>query len=240
MNERSGSDWLEARYDAVTGTDVAKIMGLDPSCSRVKLFRSKVERRDLMEDAGALTRQYLELGRAFEPIALNSFKTLWPESEGFVPGMTPHRTYNWLCGTADYLTQSSVVEIKCHFHPGMSEATPIQCVDALPVRHWCQVQTYLEIFEKPYGVLYSWTMNHGSTAFQILRDQNFFFAIALPELTEFWTNLKKFKSKEGTPEYLEYLNNLKFARGQKQYNIRLIQEKIKMGVHMLKKGEKLT
>ena len=62
MNERSGEEWIQARYECVTSTDVVRIMGCEEQCSRKILLKSKFTKTDLMENASDFTKTLLAWG----------------------------------------------------------------------------------------------------------------------------------------------------------------------------------
>ena len=219
MDERSGQEWLDARFNSVTGTDVAKIMGCDDRVSPQKLLASKLFKLDLMANASEITKDLLKMGTVFEEAALSSFKVSMRGSEGFVPGMSPHPELNWFCGTPDFIGYRDdgsrfVVEVKTHFWPSPFEATPFPQKEAIPLKHWLQVQSYLEILDIDEGYLWSWTLSQGATCFRIVRDKEWWSESVAPKLVKFWSILCLLK--ENNCDIDPKSINLKWGRGEKQ------------------------
>jgi putative phage-type endonuclease len=202
----SGSeDWLRHRHTAVTGTDVGKVLGLDPYCTRKHLMECKVREIDQLKNANAITKRIVSMGNTFEEAAREAFVTGDPimRSQGFKPSLHHSKRYEYLCGTPDYLipsgTGGTVVEIKTHFYPNMEMAEPLKEV---PPKHYLQVQAYLEIMEWEEGLLWSWTMNRGHALWRITRDQETWQQWVEPHLRVFHETLKALRREEktGDPE----------------------------------------
>lgn len=223
--ERDGEAWRALRYEHVTGTDVARILGMDPYVSRRRLLESKLAHADPSDSAGPYAQRLMAMGRESEPAARDAFVALaetYGPAEFRVPGFVEHRTYTWLAGTPDLLViehgkPAGVVEIKCHFHPDPALADPIACEADFPLRHWLQVQTYLEILNVDNGFLWSWTRCQGATLFHVQRaDPALFEHCVLPLLYEFKDILRKYYRAEGpTTAPKEDLAKLVFRRGEK-------------------------
>ena len=198
MNQRTGEEWKQARYECVTGTDVAKIMGCDDSCSRKKLMELKIARVDPMDTASDYTKHMVSLGTTFERAALSEFRLVAAQCElgknGYVPGMSPHPVYDWFTGTPDYILEAPdgtkcVVEIKTHWFPSACEACPM---DIMKKKHWLQVQSYLEILDLNVGYLWSWTMSNGYALFRIERARDFWNGVVWPQIL-FFHDIFEFK-----------------------------------------------
>ena len=234
MGGRSGAEWLAARFNAITATDVGKILGCDSTTSRKKLFESKVMKIDPLADASSRTKEFLLLGRQFEPVACEAFMR-WGyeqgEIDGYIPGMTPHRVIPWLTGTPDWIARywlapknpPMVVEFKTHFYPTITEARPIADVSALPLKYWLQLQIYLEIMDYQVGLLWSWTVSHGHTCFRVTRDREFFNTAILPILEWFWDRFSKVKDRPGSSDYLTAVASMKFHPREKHKLVELVQ-----------------
>lgn len=216
MNQRSGDEWKAARHDVITGTDVGKILGCDSQCSRTKLLGCKIAGIDPAEDASDYAKHLMELGKAFEPVALGAFKEVREahglDYEGVVPGMKAHSLVPWFVGTPDFILDDggAVVEIKTHFYPSAARARPFECVQRIPSRHWLQVQAYMEILDVDTGFLWSWTMENGGSCFEIRRAKMFWIQTVMPELSEFWAKMVEGKKARKTwaqtvsPEFPEF------------------------------------
>lgn len=223
MDQRQGDDWKEERYNHVTGTDVAKIMGVDKETSAMKLVDAKVRKIDLMADATLVTKSFLLLGNVFEESAKQSFlrdmgnHVRASSSDGV---LTRDLIYPWLAGTPDYIVKapghSMVVEFKTHFWPMPTEATPYESTERVPLKHWLQVQCYLHIMDVKIGLLYSWTMSHSRTMFLIARDDTTWAAFIFPKLMKFRNAMVEARGHEiGSPEYLKIIASLRWKSGEK-------------------------
>lgn len=233
--ERQGAEWLKARYHAVTGTDVGKILGCDRETSRTKLLKTKAKEIDPLATAGPITQTYLFLGRQFEAPALEYFKSWassnWIGYRGYVPGMTTHPIFKWLTGTPDYVMEKSngdkaIVEIKTHFWPELTRATPIQSVDEIPLKHWLQVQTYMEIYDLNEGWLFSWTFSNGYTVFKLARDKDFWDRWVFPQIWLFWRILETVRNKYGSKEWMEASTDLKWRKGHRKEMVDLVSARV--------------
>jgi predicted phage-related endonuclease len=169
MNERSGDDWKNKRYECVTGTDISMIMGCN-TILRMALCRSKVNKTELLANTNELTKNYLFLGREFENPALTEFRLEYIRSKrglsGYVPGMIAHRDHPWLTGTPDYILnhwdgKQILVEVKTHWNPSSEKVWPIMTFDAIPPKYWLQIQAYLLILNLDTGYIWSWTLKNG-------------------------------------------------------------------------------
>jgi len=219
----------------VTGTDVGKIMGCDEYCSRKKLLESKILKKDLLENASPFTKTLLSLGNQFENPALlecrRCFSNLKIGKDGFVPGMSPHNDYSWFTGTPDYIFDhvngfKAIIEVKTHWYPSPTEATPISEVSQIPLKYWLQVQAYLEIRDLPKGFLWSWTLINGNTCFEINRDKEFFNDVIIPELIRF---RHSYESKVDG-------NLVKFKRSEKKRLVHMIFYQMKLTTRMIIKN----
>ena len=106
------------------------------------------------------------------------------------PRNDSQRNFSWITGTPDYIIDhvngyKAIIEVKKHWHPSPSEAQPISDVSLLPLKHWLQVQTYLEINDLTVGYLWSWTILNSHTCLRIRRDRDFFQNVILPEVLKF-------------------------------------------------------
>jgi len=230
---RDGNEWRHARFACVTGTDVAKILGVDSSVSRRRLFACKLAHADPTCNAGPFLRNLLQLGKVYEPAARDDFITqmhretypLCPAPLYVVPGMEAHRGYSWITGTPDLFICDSatgnvrnIVEIKCHFYPDPLQATPYLSTADLPLKHWLQVQTYMEIKNVETGHLWSWTLRNGATLFNIRRMKNTVWNQCIfPAMNQFHDILTTFYDRNRpviAPRVA--LEHLTFNRGEKE------------------------
>jgi hypothetical protein len=234
MEQREGNDWKNARYHAVTGTDVAKIMGCD-DMSKAKLLETKARMIDPLENAGHVTKTYLMLGRHFEETAKAAFAN-WAfysmvGCRGFTPGMSANPRHCWITGTPDWILeevggQKVVVEFKCHFYPSIDQAKPISSVPEIPLKHWLQVQTYMDNLDLEWTWLWSWTVSRGACAFRIKRDKVFWNDVVIPRLEEFYELMELARKQVGSSTWLKILADLRWKRGEKQVMVDMVSDRL--------------
>lgn len=232
MEQREGDEWKQARYHAVTGTDVGKIMGCDDNVSKTKLLETKAQMIDPMENAGATTKTYLMLGRHFEEAAKAAFANWAFYSlvgyQGFTPGMSASAARPWITGTPDWIIEEAgtkkkaVVEFKCHFYPSIEQARPIAAVAEIPLRHWLQIQCYMDILDMDNAWLWSWTICRGGTAFRIRRDKRWWNAVVVPRLEDFYRTMEKARTMVGSPEWVKILAEMRWGRGEKAAMVEMV------------------
>jgi len=223
MNERSGESWKIARYNSVTGTDVAKIMGCDERITPKMLLYNKLHMIDPLEKADPFTQSLLNLGNKYEGCALSDFRNIFLKKDlsynGYVPEMSAHRDYHWFTGTPDYICDywdnlKRVVEVKTHWYPNPQEAMPIKLPEDIPLKYWLQVQSYLEIMDIETGFLWSWTVQNGGRCHSIQRYREYWTKFVLPRILKFrslWADAIENPSCE-----VDILNQLVFQRGEKR------------------------
>lgn len=238
--ERETQDWKSYRFEAITGTDVGKILGCDSCCSKRKLFESKIQRVDVCENASEITKAFLSLGRKYESLALSDFlNTDIGESlgHGFVPTICQHKTISYFAGTPDYLypEDSVLIEIKTHFYPTPNQANPISFPKSIPLKYYLQVQSYLEIMNFDEGYLWSWTLNNGANLFWIKRDKDLFNDIISEKLERFYDSLTHAKEVGiESKAYLDILKTMKSKPGENSENQRVVEKS--MNTHTLFNG----
>ena len=229
MNQRSGDEWKAARNQCVTGTDVGIIMGCNQWVTPTKLLYQKITGEE--PNVSEYGKYLMDLGTKFEGSALGGFEfeemcATGKSVTGFVPGMTPHLEYSWLTGTPDFIIdkwgEKCIVEIKTHWYPTAKEAMPIQCVEDMPPKHWCQVQTYMEIFNYEFAYLYSWTLENGSTLFYVKRYKRCWEKSIFPQIQHFRDVYERNMRNPSSGESIEGV--LRWGRGQKQATIDIVME----------------
>jgi len=197
---RSGHDWITKRYNCITGTDVASILGVGYDSPKIVL-RTKISMSDSKRNANPYTVKLMSLGQLFESEALETFKQQHfgdvPET-GFVPGMITHHTLPWITGTPDYIItrpdRTEVTEIKVRCYPDMESAMPFMTADDVPDKFFLQVQTYLEITRSELGYLFSWSAKNGYSTYEIRRDKKLWDKFILPRISDFYKVLCKLRS----------------------------------------------
>jgi putative phage-type endonuclease len=229
--QREGEAWLEARRALVTGTDVAKILCLDPYCSRAQLVKEKVLGDAFEKRADKRSDYFKQMGQAQEPWAALSFQT-WlragHNSSKLETGtLVTDPVYTWLGGTPDALLGDDVVvEYKTRCFPTCLCATPI---DKVPPTYYLQVQTYLQVCNRNKGILYCWTWENGATVWRILRDENLFDVMLVPKLLAFHEHVSGTKKCYEAGEFGDqktFENTVsrifRAQRGEKDFNWQMV------------------
>jgi hypothetical protein len=161
--------------------------------AKEKILGDKLKKkRDLRGD------YFKSMGQSQEPWASLSFQA-WLTSAGsrptrkmVTPGLMKDKDNEWLGGTPDALLGDDVVvEFKTRCFPDCLTAEPITSV---PSTYYMQVQTYLQVCDRPKGVLYCWTWENGVSIWRILRDQVLFGDFVMGRLRKFWEQVRGMKS----------------------------------------------
>jgi len=180
----------------------------------------KINKLDPLDSAPEFTKYIVGLGNTFEHAALAHFRRVASEigigKVGYIPGMSPHPIYNWFTGTPDYILEAPdgtkcVVEVKTHWYPSVDEARPMEFMF---MKHWLQVQSYLEILNLDVGYLWSWTMSNGYALFRIDRAKIFWNDVVWPQVFLF---RHVFERQQSFLMFRnEILNKLTFRSHEKQ------------------------
>ena len=187
-----GSDaWKNERFLHITCTDLAKIMGLDSTCSRKKLLASKKLKKDLMEDANDYLKSLLERGKTYESAACSSYLRWRSETKqmglGYIPAMLEAPDYPNITGSPDYLFPNDkiVAEFKTHWYPSEDLAECYNSKEQIPPKYFLQVQGYLNITGFQKANLISWTLLNGFSVFEITYDEVLWCAAIRPSCVYF-------------------------------------------------------
>lgn len=184
-------EWKQERFKGISGRDVGVILGLEKSCTPLKLYRCKRDKKDQTENASDYAKNLMHLGSQMEDTVAAVYHG-WRLRSGLTdPGVRPNllrdREVPYLIGSPDCLYPESklVVEYKCHFHPSIAEAEPMRTPEELKLIYYLQVQTYLRITDCEKAHLISWTMCNGYVIFEILRDKFFWDHYIQPRIASF-------------------------------------------------------
>lgn len=165
---QGSSEWHAARAERLTASDFGAALGLNPYCSRQKLWRIKlgmetVERnhhiaRGEENEARALWQYQVEAGLLADEV-----------------GLVLHPAEQWLGASPDATVGSDgLVEIKC----------PVGFREAPPAYHLAQVQGQLEITGRDWCDYVQW-VDGDIRVTRVHRDAQWW-EWALPKLREFW------------------------------------------------------
>jgi putative phage-type endonuclease len=232
--QHGSEEWAARRWDSVTGTDVGKILGQDPETSRLRLLLCKAKKEE--PASTPYGQELMALGREFERVALEEY-LLWSRewNQGKVPNLTVHTDYPWLAGTPDWLNTASntVVELKTKFHPSPRLAGVPRSPEEIPLKHYMQVQTYMEILGSEHGRLLAWSPMNGYSVWEAVRDRQLMSEV-LPELSYFHSQVEELRA---VGVYTEAGTSV-LAKGRAEYGqkarwAKLIWESIKKSVVFL-------
>jgi putative phage-type endonuclease len=229
-----GTDaWRERRYDSVTGTEVAIIIGLNKDTSKMALMCLKAKREEAVFNP--FTRSLMDNGKLFEPAARACYERQFGVA-GRVPKLWVHSEEPYFAGSPDLVFDKDklLVEIKTHFYPAPEMSEPIASISQIPLKYYIQVQAYLEITGWEEGHLFSWTQFHGSRTFGIRRDPHLF-QVIFPELKKFVKALEEVRrvgldSEEGA----RIIRAQRMEKGGKDYWSDLVWDSMKNHTLLIK------
>jgi predicted phage-related endonuclease len=195
--EKGTSEWLESRSGTVCASEVASLLGLDQYVSRKRTL--EVKRGAAPQKMSSVSKKMCEWGRAMETVAICRLQSdhLTPD-KGYdcywvQPGSLQHSVYPWFVGAPDAVFITGLlddvplpVEIKCRSYPSPAAAIPYQDKYEIPVKHIVQIECYMELLGCGRAILYNWTPNNGSTAYNVYKDAEFFDRYVVPELYDFY------------------------------------------------------
>ena len=165
---QGSSEWLAERATRLTASDFGAALGLNPYCSRQKLWRIKCG----METVE--TNHHIQRGNDNERVALLEYSVAtgdWVDEVGLVV----HPAHDWLGASPDGLVgDSGLVEVKC----------PVALRSAPPAYHHAQIQGQLAITGREWCDYWQWT-TEGTSCIRVMRDAGWW-AQALPLLAVFW------------------------------------------------------
>lgn len=146
------ADWLRARQQGITASEIAVVMGLSPWDSPYALFHRKLGILPPIEDTPAMER-----GRVLEPYIADKFAQANPEFTLLGDGRQLYREsdelFSWMMATPDRLitdcrseisgdectcTAGPVALLECKTASDMSEWGE-EFTDEIPVHYRCQV-----------------------------------------------------------------------------------------------------
>lgn len=166
--KQGSEEWHAERAKRLTASDFGAALGVNPYCSRQKLWRIKVG----LETVG--DNIHITRGRDNEQQAIFEYSVEtghWVDEVGLVV----HPAHDWLGASCDGLVgDSGLVEVKC----------PVQIRAGPPAYHMAQVLGQLEVTARDWCDYWQWT-REGTSCIRIARDPAWW-ARALPVLERFW------------------------------------------------------
>ena len=162
------AEWHEERAKRLTASDFGAALGLNPYCSRQKLWRIKTGlesvgdnfhmRRGTEHESDAIFCYEMETGLLVDEV-----------------GMVCHPAHDWIACTPDGTVGSDgLVETKC----------PAQFRDEPPVYHMAQIQGQLECVGRAWCDYVQWV--DGEIRITRVPRNAAWWEWALPQLREFW------------------------------------------------------
>lgn len=183
-------EWLNMRFNYITGTDLGRILGIDKNMTRRGLLITKVYRKNKIF-TNPKTLEIMELGRDYEIYGIYAFEE-YMRKRGYFIGKRVfdkffliHEPYFGGTPDAIYLQSGVLLEVKTHHIPTSLLAKPYQDVNEIPLKYFLQVQHYLNLTEYEGGYLISWTVANGFTVFYMERDIELLNHLILPKSIEF-------------------------------------------------------
>lgn len=162
------SEWHAARERRLTASDFGAALGLNPCCSRQKLWRSKVGIEQVEETI------HMQRGTTHESDAIFCYQV----EHGVLvdeAGLVCHPAYDWLACTPDgAVGGDGLVETKC----------PTQFRDQPPAYHLAQIQGQLECTARVWCDYVQWV--DGEIRVKRVRRSTKWWDLALPQLRIFW------------------------------------------------------
>jgi putative phage-type endonuclease len=179
---KDSPDWQLQRRNFLCASEAGSFMGLDPYKSRRKLLREKED--GIHREATALGESYMQWGRCMESTVIVWLDRYWAWQDGRGSSVTLppliHTGEHHFSGQPDCVTMEFSrmipVEIKCPAHPAPDLSVPYLNPEDIPLRYLCQILSYIEILDAPFGYLCSWTMRNGITLFRVMPNKLFFHA----------------------------------------------------------------
>lgn len=161
-------EWHAARAERLTASDFGAALGLNPHCSRQKLWRIKMGMESVGENA------HIRRGMEGERHAIWAYQVDRGVCVDAV-GLVVHPAEPWLAASPDGLVGADgLVEVKC----------PAAFRDAPPAYHMAQMQGQLEIAGRAWCDYAQWCDGE-LVVIRVERDRDWW-ADALPGLREFW------------------------------------------------------
>jgi putative phage-type endonuclease len=132
-----GSDmWLQARANALGGSEIAAVMGLSPFESRFSLWHRKAGRLGPVAETDEMY-----WGKALEPVIAAEFARRHPDLTVAPAGTWRNRERHWQIGAPDGLVGDDLLEVKtARYDDEWGE----QGTDVIPVYYRAQVLWYLD------------------------------------------------------------------------------------------------
>jgi hypothetical protein len=202
-------EWHAQRNNAVCASEVAQLLGLDEHTSRASVIKRKLGLEVVKPNAWR--DNMFAWGHALEPMGIEIASNLLGAPVVQL-GSLQHDRWPILQGEPDGVCSFNgklfPVEVKTRCWPSMDDAFPYESEEDIPLKHWCQVQLYLELLNCDEGMLINVTLKHGFSYFWIRRDINFFHSFVVPLLEEFASGLLEMPTRaKDKIEVIEYVHD---------------------------------
>ncbi len=187
--------WLQARRELVTASDVAAIIGEDPRRGALAVYAAKVGDVETAETVA------MRRGRRFESAIADDYadQTGRPVRCLGDYEITRHPDIPWLGATLDRLVQASA-DMPDPFGVGAGDSAPLQIKMAIgsarewkdepPLHYVVQVQTEMACYGATWGALAALVGPGPLAAVDLVRDDAFFAAL-VPQLERFRWHVEK-------------------------------------------------
>jgi putative phage-type endonuclease len=128
--EQKSVEWLDARYNMITASEIASILDCNIYESSYDLLLRK------LKPVEELSNSVLEWGIMFEPIAIEFYQ--FSNEKVYPVGLVTHPKYSWLGASPDgVLLSNKLLEIKC---PRFRKIG-----GKIPLYYWIQMQIQMEV-----------------------------------------------------------------------------------------------
>lgn len=178
--QQKSAEWYEARKSRLTASEIGAAIGVNPYCSRQKLWRIKTGREPVF-----LGNEATDRGEDHEQDAIFEYEVRTGNIVLPAP-LVLHPAIDFLAASPDgYINSDGLIEAKC----------PTNGVhDHIPDHYYAQIQCQLECTARFYCVFASWYGDQSGTLdyrdFIVFRDERYWNQV-LPLATEFWDYVKR-------------------------------------------------
>lgn len=173
MIRQQTPEWFAARKNILSASDFGAALGINPYCSRQKLWRLKTGLEDQHENA------HMRRGTEHEADAIFCYEV----ATGLLvdeAGLVLHPTEPWLgCSSDGTVGSDGLVECKC----------PTKFRDEPPAYHLAQMQGQMECTNREWVDYVQWVEDEIRVT-RIMRDRGWWEG-ALPGLAEFWGHVTR-------------------------------------------------
>ena len=207
-------------YDAnahkmiISMSDIGNVLGLGYETRKSILKRKVFQLEHVLKGR---SKEFAEFGKKMEPIALEWYEGYTGMKCTSLPTCR-HRDNPSIGGTFDAIMEdNSIIEVKWKCFPQLRYARPFFFPD-IPLKHYLQLQGYLDLFERDVGYLLCCSMENGLTITKVERDLYLWQYLCFPALNHFiylWSKCLNFATDE---ERNKFINRYRMCDAEKKWN----------------------